>query len=100
MSGAVVVQTDPAKSDSIDCELIDLSFDGVGLYSKKLLTVGSKVKFLIINRQLNVNLGGIGKIVYCQRSESHADAFRAGMEFIDVDREQVKAILVQVRKGA
>jgi hypothetical protein len=98
MSGAAIVQVDPEKNVSIDCELIDLSFDGVGLYSKKALSADSKVKFLIINRQLNVNLGGIGKVVYCQRAHADGDDYRIGLEFVEVDRAQVKSILVQVRQ--
>jgi hypothetical protein len=98
MSGAAIVQVDPEKSASIDCELIDLSFDGVGLYSTKQLNADSKVKFLIINRQLNVNLGGIGRVVYCQKVYSDRDYYRVGLEFVEVDREQVKSILLQVRE--
>jgi hypothetical protein len=98
MSGAVIVQVDPQKSISIDCELIDLSFDGVGLYSMKEIRADAKVKFLIINRQLNVNLGGIGRVVYCQRVYADKDYYRVGLEFVEVDREQVKSILVQVRE--
>ncbi|MFA5099426.1 MAG: PilZ domain-containing protein [Candidatus Omnitrophota bacterium] len=97
MSGAVIVQIDPEKSASIDCELIDLSFDGVGLYSAKQLNADAKVKFLIINRQLNVNLGGTGRVVYCQRAHDNKDIYRVGLEFVEVDREQVKSILVQAR---
>ena len=98
MSGAVIVQIDPQQNSSIDCELIDLSFDGVGLYAMKQLNADSRVKFLIINRQLNVNLGGIGRVVYCQRVYADKDYYRVGLEFIEVDREQVKSILVQVRE--
>jgi hypothetical protein len=98
MSGAVIVQVDPEKSTSIDGELIDLSFDGVGLYATKKLNAGSKVKFLIINRQLNVNLGGIGRVVYCQRVYADKDYYRTGLEFVEVDREQIKSILVRVRE--
>jgi hypothetical protein len=100
MSGAAIIQVDPEKSASIDCELIDLSFDGVGLYSTKLLKAGSNVKFLIINRQLNLNLGGIGRVVYSQRVYADKDYFRVGLEFVEVDREQVKSILVHVREIA
>lgn len=97
MSGSAVVQTDPARSESIDGELIDLSLDGVGLYAAKPLTVDSKVKFLIINRQLNVNLGGMGRVVYCQRISEDKHPYRVGLEFAEVDRSQVKSILIQVR---
>lgn len=98
MSGAVVVQVDPAKAVSIDGELIDLSLDGVGMYLTKPLTVESKVKFLIINRQLNVNLGGIGRVVYCQKVCADKDYYRVGLEFIEVDHAQVKSVLLQVRQ--
>jgi c-di-GMP-binding flagellar brake protein YcgR len=98
MSGAVVVQVDPAKNTSIDGELIDLSFDGIGLYSTKQLIVYSKVKFLVINRQLNVNLGGLAKVAYCKRMDKDKEHYRIGLEFIEVDRDQVKAVLMRVRE--
>ncbi|HQO37572.1 MAG TPA: PilZ domain-containing protein [Candidatus Omnitrophota bacterium] len=98
MSGDVVVQTDPSKGGSIDGELIDLSLDGVGLYSAKTLAIESKVKFLVINRQLNINLGGIGRVVYCQKVSADHEYYRVGLEFVEVDRVQVKAILMQVRR--
>ena len=98
MSGAVVVQIDPEKNASIDGELTDLSYDGVGLYSAKQLIVYSKVKFLIINRQFNVNLGGLAKVAYCKRIDKDKEQYRIGLEFIDVDRDQVKSILMRVRE--
>jgi len=98
MSGSVVLQVDPEKSISTDCELIDLSFNGVGLYSTLKLNAESRVKFLVINRQLNINLGGIGRVVYCQRVYADQDYYRVGLEFVEVDREQVKSILVKVRE--
>ena len=97
MSGSIIVQAEPVQSVSIDCELVDLGFDGVGLYSKKQLAVGSQVKFLVINRQMNVNLGGTAKVVYCQRAQDKKDIFRAGLSFIEVDRQQVRSILMQAR---
>jgi hypothetical protein len=99
VSGIVVVQPDPEKSDTIDCELYDLSFNGAGLYSSKQLIPNTKVKYLIINRQLNVNIGGFAKVVYCNPLKyNNKDWFRIGMEFIDVERQQIQAILMQVRK--
>jgi len=98
MSGAVIIQVDPAKAVSIEGELIDLSLDGVGMYLTNQLAVESKAKFLIINRQLNVNLGGIGRVVYCQKVDTDKDYYRVGLEFIEVDRAQVKSILLQVRQ--
>jgi c-di-GMP-binding flagellar brake protein YcgR len=97
MSGSVVVQVDPEKNASIDGELVDLSYDGIGLYSMKQLIVYSKVKFLIINRQLNVNLGGIAKVAYCKQIDKDKGSYRIGLEFIEVDREQIKSILIKVR---
>ncbi len=98
MSGKVIVQPDPAGGEAVDCELIDLSYGGVGLYIPRALVKGSQAKFLVINRQLNVNLGGLAKVIFCNPTEYNGKAyFRAGFEFLTVDREQVQALLMRVR---
>ena len=99
MSGVVVVQFDPRGTATIDCELIDLSFDGIGLYAPRKLEINSKVKFIIINRQLNVNIGGIARVVYCNPVKYNSkDYYRIGFEFMEVDRQQVRTILMRVRE--
>jgi hypothetical protein len=99
MSGIVVLQLDPKKPEMINCELIDLSYDGVGMYSPQQLNVNTKVKFLLINRQLNVNIGGMARVAYCNPVKySGRDYFRVGMEFSEVDREQIKAILKNIQQ--
>jgi len=101
MSGSVIIQPDPEQFGTIDCELIDLGFEGVGLYSPKGLVVGNKVRFIIINRQLNVNLSGIGRVIFCNPIKyNNKDCFRIGIEFIDVDRQQVRAILMNIRENS
>ena len=99
MSGAAVLQLDPENPATMDCELIDLSYDGVGLYSPQQLAVNLKVKFIIINRQLNANIGGIGRVVYCNPVKYNGkDHFRVGLEFLEADRKQVRDILTRVRE--
>ncbi|MDD5347713.1 MAG: PilZ domain-containing protein [Candidatus Omnitrophica bacterium] len=98
MSCTVVVQPDPQDKRTIDCELIDLSYEGVGMYSPQAFEPGGALKFIIINRQLNVNLGGLGRVVYCNPvTVNGKEVFRIGLELIDVDRAQVKQILMLVR---
>jgi hypothetical protein len=98
MSGSVIVQFDRDSLITIDCELVDLGFEGVGFYSPKPIIV-EKVKFIIINRQLNVNISGTGKIIFCKAVKyNNEDYYRVGLEFIEVDRDQVRAILMQVRE--
>ena len=97
VSGSIIVQPDPQGSRVVECELFDLSFDGVGLYSPERLTWGVTVKFVINNRQLNINLGGQGRIVFCEPAKNNND-FRAGIEFLEVDRKLVREILARVRQ--
>jgi len=99
MSGIVVLQLNPKKPDMINCELNDLSFDGIGMNSPQQLIPGTKAKFLIVNRQLNVNIGGMARVVYCNPIKYNGkDYFRVGLEFIEVDHEQVKAILKNIQR--
>ncbi len=98
MSGIVVVQIDPSKKDTIDCELSDLSYDGIALFSPQELKADSQIKFIVINGQLNVNIGGLGKVVYCKPVRYNDKSyFRVGIQFIEVDRAQVRTILTRVR---
>jgi len=77
--------------------LSDISIDGAGIFLSEPLAVESKVKFLVINRQLNLNLGGIARVVYCQKDNVRKDYYHAGLEFIEVDRAQLKSILMKAR---
>ncbi len=98
LSGKILIQSDPEKTNTLDCELIDLSFDGVGLYSPEKLAAGKKVKFVIINRQLNVNLGGLAAVIFANPDKFNGkDCFRVGLEFLEVDRDRIRAILKNVR---
>lgn len=99
MSGIVVIQPDPESTGTIDCELVNLSYNGIGMFSPKELTLGSKIKFIIINMQLSVNLGGFGRVVFCN-SEAYngKDRFRIGIEIVDTDRQKIMSTLQSVRE--
>ena len=98
MSGKILLQLDPQKTDTLDCELIDLSYDGVGLYSPEKLPAGSRVKFVIINRQLNINLGGLAKVIFVKPDKFNGkDCFRAGLEFIEADRDMIRSVLRNIQ---
>jgi hypothetical protein len=99
MSGIVIVQPDLANNSTIDCELVNLSYNGIGMFSSRELALGSKIKFIMINRQLNVNLGGFGRVVFCNSEKyNNKDRFRIGIEIIDADREKIKSTLMSVRE--
>lgn len=99
MSGIVIVQPDPESKGTIDCELINLSYDGLGIYSSIALKEASKVKFILINRQLNVNISGFAKVAFCNPVETKdKNSFRIGLKIIDADRDKVKDVLMRVRE--
>ncbi len=99
MSGIVILQLDPKKPSMINCELNDLSLDGIGMNSPQQLIAETRVKFLIVNRQLNVNIGGMARVVYCNPIKyGGKDYFRIGLAFIEVDHEQVKGILKNIQQ--
>jgi len=98
MSGMVVLQLGTGDSATIDCELFDLGFEGAGLYSPKNLLV-DRVRFIVINHQLGVNLSGTARVVFSKPIKyNDKDYFRVGLEFIDVDREQIRGLLERVRE--
>jgi hypothetical protein len=99
MSGIVIIQPDLANTGTIDCELVNLSYNGIGMFSSKELVLGSKIKFIMINRQLNVNLGGFGKVVFCNSEKYNGkDRYRIGIEIVDTDREKIMSTLKSVRE--
>ncbi|MCX7926962.1 MAG: PilZ domain-containing protein [Candidatus Omnitrophica bacterium] len=96
MSAQVVIQQ---EEKTLEGFLIDISYEGIGFYSPQPLKPESLLKFIIINRQLNVNLGGIGRVIYSQPIEVDGKKmFRVGMEVIDIDRIQLKRLLLQIRQ--
>ena len=98
MSGMVILQPDLKDPATIDAELFDLGLEGAGLYSPKNLLV-ERVKFLIINHQIGVNISGIARVVFCKPAKyNDKDYFRVGLEFIEFDREQVRTLLTRVRE--
>ncbi len=98
MSGMVILQPDLKDPATIDAELFDLGLEGAGLYSPANLLV-ERVKFLIINHQLGVNISGMARVVFSKPVKyNNKDYFRAGLEFIDVDREQIRSLLTRVRE--
>ena len=98
MSGMAILQPELKDSSTIDCELFDLGFEGVGLYSPQNLIV-DRVKFIIINHQLGVNLSGIARVVFSKSVQYNGKAyFRVGLEFLEVDRDQVRSLLERVRE--
>lgn len=97
MSGQVVLQPEQKDFKTLDCELRDVCFEGVGLYAPEKVAPLSLVKFIIVNRQTNVNISGVGRIVYCNPARyNDRDCFRIGVEFIDVDSRQVRAALMNL----
>ena len=98
MSGTAVLQPDQMNQRAIDCELFDISLEGAGVFCPEHLDTGGLVTFLIINRQLNVNISGKGKIAHCSAAKfNDKDCFRTGIEFVNVDSGQVRRLLHQVR---
>jgi len=98
MSGTAVMQPEQKDLRAIDCELFDISFEGIGVFCPVQLRAGGLTKFLIINRQLNVNIGGMGRIAHSAPVKFNGkDYFRVGIEFIDVDSGQMRRLLQQIR---
>jgi len=93
------VTLSPEKDDlvRIQCDLCDLSLEGLGVYSPKNILV-ERIKFAIFNHELNVNLKGTARVVFCKSVRyNDKDRFRVGLEFLEVDRDDVRDILKRVR---
>ena len=93
------VTLSPEKDDlvRIPCDLCDMSYEGLGVYSPKNILV-ERIKFAIFNHELNVNLKGTARVVFCKSVRyNDKDCFRVGLEFLEVDRDNVRDILKRVR---
>jgi len=98
MSGMVILQADMKDPATIDCELFDIGLEGAGLYSPHNLLV-DRVKFIIINHQLGINLSGIARVVFSKPAKyNDKDYFRVGLEFLEVGRDQIRELLERVRE--
>ena len=98
MSGTAVLQPEQKSPRALDCEVFDVSYGGMGVFCPEQLDRGGLVKFVLLNRQLNVNISGMGRITHCSPAKfNDKDCFRVGIEFINVDNGQVRLLLQQIR---
>lgn len=93
MSSTVVLQPEKDDSFRVECELCDLSFEGMGLYAPRQLLI-DHVRFSIVNKTQRLELTGIARIVFCKATSYNGkNCFRIGLEFVDVDFDKVRFIL-------
>jgi hypothetical protein len=98
VEGEVQIEVQDAIGAVVHVELVDISFKGAGVYSAKMVEVGTPVKFMISGKYFKNPIIGEGKIRYARPwKRGNADIYRLGIEFIDVDSELVRTRLVNLR---
>jgi hypothetical protein len=79
--------------------LLDISFKGAGVHAKQMLAAGTPVRFIITSKSFEDHIGGDGRIVYARPMKRNEVAFfRMGIEFINVDSELVRDILLALQE--
>jgi len=97
--GEVLVQLQGAAVETIRAELVDISFKGVGIYSRKMIAADTPVRFFVSSKLFEKHIRGEGRIRYVHaHRRKDAEVYRMGIEFIDVDSELVRDTILSLQK--
>jgi c-di-GMP-binding flagellar brake protein YcgR len=100
LKGTVLIQQD-GSTRTLKGELVDLGFKGCAAYCTEALELGKGVKFFVKSDDNGAKFQGTAKIRYCQPIVRNGVTFyRAGIEFANVDSEQVRDVLLYLQKLA
>jgi len=97
-------ESDPGKI--VEGKLLDISFVGLSIFFKESVDANTILQF-DVPASIEQHLIGKGKVTYVKKHRLYAqDGFKIGLEFIEVDKEDVidilnrleSKILEQIRK--
>jgi hypothetical protein len=98
VQGEVLLHTKNGDLKPLKCDLVDLCFKGAGIYSKEKLEPETAVRFIIASKSFPEHIRGEGKIIYVRpMTRNGEDFFRLGLNFINVDSELLKDILLRLQ---
>lgn len=99
MPGTILFQPTEGKPRTVKGELVDVSFRGVAAYSDESLPKDALFRFLLLSKEFDVRMGGVGKIIYSQPIvRRNATMFRLAVEFTSVDSDLVREIMTKLEK--
>jgi hypothetical protein len=98
VQGDVLIHQKTGELKPVKGDLVDLCFKGAGIYSKEKLEPEMPVRFIIMSKSFPEHIKGEGKIIYVRpMTRNGEDFFRLGLNFINVDSEQLRDILVHLQ---
>jgi hypothetical protein len=75
---------------TIEGQLVDISFSGLGVFFKESIDVNTIIQFDLTADFMERHLIGKGKIIYATQQKTYAgNGFKIGVEFIEVNKEIV-----------
>jgi c-di-GMP-binding flagellar brake protein YcgR len=96
VEGEVLIQfKGQGKTETVRAELVDMSFRGCGIYSPRALEQAMMVNFFISGKLFQKHMRGEARVMYSQAyKRANGDVHRVGLEFISVDSDQVRDVIM------
>jgi c-di-GMP-binding flagellar brake protein YcgR len=98
VKGEVLIKLEE-KAESIKADLVDISFNGAGVFTRRMIEPDTLVKFFISGKLFERHISGEGKIKYVRAyTVDKCDIYRMGIEFINVDSNLIRDVLMHLQE--
>ena len=86
------------KAETLKADLVDISFNGAGVFAPQMIEPDTLIKFSILGKLFEKDISGEGQIKYARAYPSDkGDLYRMGIEFINVDSNLIRDVLMQLQ---
>jgi hypothetical protein len=97
LPGTVLFQPVEGASRTIKGDLAEISFRSLGAYTKDKVEKDMSVRFLLMSKEHNVRLGGVGRISFVQPVvRKSQQMFKITLEFTNVDSELLRDVMMRL----
>lgn len=97
VEGSVILKVEEEPVRSLNTDLADISFLGIGVYAPEIINPGSKVQFELHTKFFDAPLTGKGRIKYVLETKSgNATVFRTGIEFTRIEEKPLQELISRV----
>ncbi len=97
IEGKANIKPDDEPSRTISADLVDVCSTGVAVRANEKIETEASVSFELIIKQCDKPIPGKGKVKYLKEVKEGGDIFfRIGIQFIDVDKEEIRFIIAHI----
>ena len=93
--GSVIIKADKEGLAAIKADLIDISFSGICVRTKEKIEPDTEIKFDLITKFWGEPIEAEGRVKYVTNI---GDTFKAGIEFININRAAIEAVLNNLQR--